>query len=87
MPSTSKSEWEKNTLDPLKKRFGERQEAFETESGLPVKTTYTPEDLGDSDVGEKLGYPGEYPFTPRRPAEYVSRPRMDDAAVFRVRLA
>ena len=63
MPSTSKSEWEKNTLDPLKKRFGERQEAFETESGLPVKTTYTPEDLGDSDVGEKLGYPGEYPFT------------------------
>ncbi|WP_424511430.1 acyl-CoA mutase large subunit family protein [Rubrobacter taiwanensis] len=33
-------------------------------SGVPVKPLYTPEDLGpDFDYEEKLGYPGEYPYT------------------------
>ena len=27
------------------------------------KILYTPEDIGQSDYDEKLGYPGEYPFT------------------------
>ncbi len=57
MPSTSKSEWEENTLDPVKNRFGERRERFETASGLDVDTTYTPES------GDGAEYPGEYPFT------------------------
>ena len=63
MPSKSKNEWEENTLEPLKKRRGERQERFETESGLEVDPLYTSEDLGDFDQQEKLGYPGEYPYT------------------------
>ncbi len=63
MTSTSKHEWEENTLEPLKKRFGERQEGFETESGLDIDTLYTPEDREGSDYAEKVGYPGEYPYT------------------------
>ena len=63
MPSRKKQEWDENTLEPLKKRFGERQERFETDSGLEVDTVYTPEDLDGFDYAEKLGYPGEYPYT------------------------
>ena len=59
----SRREWEENTLEPLKKRFGERQERFETESGLDVDTVYAPEDGGGSEYVAKVGYPGEYPFT------------------------
>ena len=61
--STSKSEWEKRALDPLKERFGERRESFETTSGLGVDTVYTPEDLDGADYQKRLGYPGEYPYT------------------------
>ena len=63
MPSKDKGEWRENTLGPLKKRFGERRERFETDSGLEVDAAYTPEDRDGSDDGEKLGYPGEYPYT------------------------
>ena len=63
MPSTSKHEWEENTLEPLKKRFGERQERFQTESDLDIDALYTPEDHEGSDYAEKVGYPGEYPYT------------------------
>ncbi len=41
----------------------ERKERFETDSKIPIRAFYTPEDLGDFDYEEKLGYPGEYPFT------------------------
>ena len=44
MPSKSKREWEENTLEPLKNRFGERSDGFETDSGLEIDTLYTPED-------------------------------------------
>jgi methylmalonyl-CoA mutase, N-terminal domain len=42
----------------------ERDAEFSTMSGVPVKPLYTSEDLGpDFDYDEKLGYPGEYPYT------------------------
>ena len=63
MPSTNKSEWEKKTLGPLRERFGERRESFESDSGLEIDATYTPEDLDGLEDGDKLGYPGEYPYT------------------------
>ena len=34
-------EWEENTLTPLKERFGERKDSFETTSGIPINTIYT----------------------------------------------
>ena len=63
MPSTNKSEWEENTLGPVKNRFGERRERFETASGLDIDTTYSPEDRPDAANGDDREYPGEFPYT------------------------
>ncbi len=41
----------------------ERKPAFETLSGLPVERVYTPSDLPGWRYAERLGAPGEYPFT------------------------
>ena len=40
----------------------ERDAEFSTMSGVPIKPLYTPEDV-EGDHDEKLGYPGEYPYT------------------------
>ena len=63
MPSNSKQEWNDSTFGPVKKRFGERRDRFETDSGIEVDTVYTPEDLKEFDYADALGYPGEYPYT------------------------
>ena len=63
MTSRSKREWEENTLGPLKRRFGERQEGFETGSSLDVDALYTEEDVDGAGREERIGYPGEYPYT------------------------
>ena len=34
-----------------------------TDSGIPVKSLYTPKDIGDLDYSHDLSQPGEYPFT------------------------
>ena len=63
MPSESKQEWTESTLDPVLKRFGERQDTFETASGISEDVLYTPEDRDGADYSDSLGYPGEYPYT------------------------
>ncbi|MCX6009125.1 MAG: methylmalonyl-CoA mutase family protein [Chloroflexi bacterium] len=63
MPSKKKQEWQEVTLEPTLKRFPERQEEFETSSGIEISPVYTPEDMSDFDYCATLGYPGEYPFT------------------------
>ena len=63
MPNGSKREWEERTLGPVKARFGERRERFESDSGLEIDTVYTPEDVGEASSDDRLGLPGEYPFT------------------------
>ena len=63
MSSENKDEWSENTLGPAKKRFGERKETFESDSGLEIDTTYDPGDLVEFDYEERVGYPGEYPYT------------------------
>ncbi len=40
----------------------ERDAEFSTMSGVPIEPLYTPDDIG-GDHDEKLGYPGEYPYT------------------------
>jgi methylmalonyl-CoA mutase N-terminal domain/subunit len=40
----------------------ERDAEFSTMSGIPVKPLYTPDDVEGS-YDEKIGYPGEYPYT------------------------
>ena len=63
MPSENKSEWRESTLDPVLKRFGERQDSFETASGIVEDILYTPEERDGFDYDRNLGYPGEYPYT------------------------
>ena len=63
MPSKNKQEWQEVTLTPTLKRFAERQEKFETSSGIDVSPVYTPDDMSDFNYHDALGYPGEYPFT------------------------
>jgi len=63
MRSKKKQDWQETTLAPTLKRFPERQEKFETSSGVNISPVYTPEDMPDFDYSTALGYPGEYPFT------------------------
>ncbi len=38
--------------------MGERKEKFETDSGIPVKSLYTPLDLAENDYLKSIGFPG-----------------------------
>jgi len=53
----------------------EREALFETISGEPIAPLYTPDDLSDWDPEEKLGYPGEHPYT-RGPYPSMYRGRL-----------
>ncbi|MDW7974556.1 MAG: methylmalonyl-CoA mutase family protein [Sulfolobales archaeon] len=55
--------WEEQVLPEWLSRMPEREEQFTTLSGIPLKRIYTPLDLKDHDYLQKLGFPGEYPFT------------------------
>ena len=51
--------------DRWEEAYAEREERdveFSTMSGVPIKPLYTPEDVR-GDFEEKIGYPGEYPYT------------------------
>ena len=63
--SDSKEEWRRNTLEPAVRRFPQREETFQTDSGIPIDTVYTAEDAPptDADYLESVGFPGEYPYT------------------------
>ena len=61
--SKSKHEWLRTTYGKATERFAERKEQFESSSGAPVDPLYGPEDIADWNYHEKLGYPGEYPYT------------------------
>jgi methylmalonyl-CoA mutase N-terminal domain/subunit len=56
----AKKKWEEQTLNPILKKFPERKANFETTSGIPLPDVVFPENF---DYFEKLGFPGEYPFT------------------------
>lgn len=56
--------WEETTVTKFLQKAPERKEKFMTDDGFEIKRLYTPADLGeDWDYLEKLGFPGEYPFT------------------------
>jgi methylmalonyl-CoA mutase, N-terminal domain len=52
-------EWLK-TIKPVGENSKKR---FSTISDVDVEPIYTPENIKDIDFAEKIGYPGEYPFT------------------------
>ena len=60
---SGKREWENRTYTPFIGKTPERDVKFESLSGIPVRPLYTPEDVADKTYDERLGYPGQYPFT------------------------
>ena len=59
----NRSDWEEEVLKPTLRKSPERAKEFTTLSGVPVPRLATPEDLEGWDPADKLGLPGEYPFT------------------------
>jgi methylmalonyl-CoA mutase N-terminal domain/subunit len=68
-----KDQWKKDlrkaqSLTPL------RRNRFSTVSDLEIEALYTPEETKDSDYFEKIGFPGQYPFTRGiQPTAYLGR--------------
>ncbi len=52
----------KNRWEEACEKAPERDAEFSTMSGVEINSLYTPEDA-QGDYDEKLGYPGEYPYT------------------------
>ena len=61
--SKLKTQWEKNTLNPLLQKSPERRRQFTSISGHPIEGLYTPSDLEEFDYEKDLGFPGEPPYT------------------------
>ncbi len=57
--------WQENTLKKSLERFKERKEHFETSSGIEIPRLALPahDEASPSAYLEKLGFPGEYPYT------------------------
>ncbi|TFF90210.1 MAG: methylmalonyl-CoA mutase [Promethearchaeota archaeon] len=53
-----KEKWEKIYEDAK-----ERDQNFETDSGIPIKGLYTPLDIKDKDYLKDIGFPGQPPYT------------------------
>ncbi len=51
------------TVAKVLKKIPERKPEFLNTSGIPVNRVYTPLDMEDFDYLEKLGMPGQYPYT------------------------
>jgi methylmalonyl-CoA mutase N-terminal domain/subunit len=58
----AQSEWEGEILAHALGQKKERKENFQTSSGIPLHDIYLPQDT-DPDYLEKLGFPGQYPYT------------------------
>jgi methylmalonyl-CoA mutase N-terminal domain/subunit len=66
--------WKKECLDKSIETLPERDKSFFTTSSVPIDRLYTPLDQKDYDYNEKLGLPGEYPYTRGvHPTMYRSR--------------
>lgn len=55
-----KKQWEEDVLHPITNKYPERKPEFFTTSGIPLPNVSIPDEF---DYLEKLGFPGEYPFT------------------------
>ena len=65
--------WQENTLRKSLDKFKERRERFETSSGIEMPRIGLPPHP-DPDYGQKLNFPGQYPFTRGvQPTMYRSR--------------
>lgn len=56
-------DWEEETYNSFIQKNPERQKEFSTISFVPLKPLYHPGQITDENYFDKLGFPGEYPFT------------------------
>jgi len=56
-------DWEENSYKKSIQKTAEREKEFTTISFTPVKPLYTPLDNDEIKYNEKIGFPGEYPYT------------------------
>ncbi|MGZ3584639.1 MAG: methylmalonyl-CoA mutase family protein, partial [Ktedonobacterales bacterium] len=69
------SAWEADAVAKAVTRMPERSANITTQSGMPIKRLYTPEDVAHLDYERDLGFPGEYPYTRGvQPTMYRGRP-------------
>src|SRR5437773_875374 len=68
-------DWEERTPRPALKKSPERLPEFTTLTGVPIRRLYSAEDLEGWSAEEKLGMPGEYPYT-RGPYPSMYRGRL-----------
>lgn len=61
MSDRTRKRWEQETLNKTLQRQPERKSEFQNSAGIEIDRLYTPS--ADFDYDEKLGYPGEYPYT------------------------
>ncbi len=70
----SRLAWESTTVAEATQRLPERDNVT-TQSGMPIKRLYTPEDSAGLDYERDLGLPGEYPYTRGvQPTMYRGKP-------------
>ncbi|OPX20982.1 MAG: methylmalonyl-CoA mutase [Desulfobacca sp. 4484_104] len=50
-------------VDKTLKKMPERKSEFVNTSGIPIERAYTPLEMEDFDYLDKLGFPGQYPYT------------------------
>lgn len=55
--------WEESSLKGSINRFPERKKKFTTTANVEIQRLYVPQNMTDEWYLEKLGFPGEYPFT------------------------
>ena len=57
------AKWSRGPLKDAMAHFPEREQSFTTASGLPVDRLYLPDQEAIDSYGERLGFPGSFPFT------------------------
>ena len=60
---SAKQQWEQGLLAKTLAKFPESQKQFVTGSNKPVDRLYTPDPATTEQYGDKLGFPGQFPFT------------------------
>jgi methylmalonyl-CoA mutase N-terminal domain/subunit len=73
--SEAERAWESGPVAEATARMPERTASVTTQSGMPIKRLYTPEDGANLDFIRDLGFPGEYPYTRgAQPTMYRAKP-------------
>jgi methylmalonyl-CoA mutase N-terminal domain/subunit len=59
----AKKDWETKVLAPALKRMPEPHHVVRTGSGAPLEPLYLPQPSSEANYLERVGFPGQYPFT------------------------